>query len=422
MAERQLVTYFRRLTGQGRFGRRPVVSRSAGRRFNGTKLRRALAAALPEWQIFVRRPDGHGEHFTFTRRKQLAALGGVLAVTLWAVVATLMLTHRPDVLASKERRLEAQMASFQAAQDRMASAQKMVGEIAHQIDAVHGDLTVLAQTNEALFHDRPAGGSVPLAKLHVGADPDYDDAALPGGAESKAVRDEVRKLEASLDRLRATYTQAVRVTDGLANERIGDAEQSLRRIGLDPAHLIAAAMKDKGRGGPFVPLGSQSSGEDGGLNTLVGRMETWDAVKMALQSVPLAEPLHVAWEVNSPFGARHDPLNNRTGIHEGVDMGAPYGTPVYATASGTVKMAGPFDRYGFTIDIDHGNGLMTRYAHLSRIKVTVGQKVTRSTVIGLLGASGRTTGPHLHYEVRSAETPRDPLRFISVGRDAAKIR
>ena len=403
MAERQLGAY---------------LSRS-----RGTRARRAISAALPEWQIFVRRPDGRGEHFTFTRRKQLAAVGVVALVSLWAVAATLMLMHRPDELAVKERRLEAQMASFQAAQDRMASAQRMVGDITHEIDTVHGNLTVLAQTNEALFKDRPSGGQLPLAKLHVGADPDYDDAAQPGGSEAKAVREQVRKLEAALDRLRATYSQVVQFTADMAGQRIGEAEQSLRRIGLDPDRLMASAMKTQGRGGPFVPLGNSASpGGDGGLDALVGRMETWDAIKVALQSVPIAEPLHVAWEVNSPFGARHDPLNNRTGIHEGVDMGAPYGTPVYATATGTVRMAGPFDRYGLTIDIDHGNGLMTRYAHLSRIKVTVGQKVTRATVIGLLGASGRTTGAHLHYEVRSAEAPRDPLRFISVGRDAAKAR
>jgi len=386
-------------------------------------MRRVLAAALPEWQIFVRRPDGRGEHFTFTRRKQLALLGCIAAISLWAVAATLMLTHQPDELAAKEQRLEEQMASFHAAQDRMASAQKMVGEITHEIDAVHGNLTVLAETNEALFKDRPSGGQLPLAKLHVGGDPAYDDAAQPGGSEAKAVRDEVRKLESALDRLRATYSQVVQFTADMAGQRIGEAEQSLQRIGLDPNRLVANSLKDKGRGGPFIPLaGSSASGGEAGLNALVGRMETWDNIKVALQSVPIAEPLHVAWEVNSPFGARHDPLNNRTGIHEGVDLGAPYGTPVYATATGTVKMAGPFDRYGLTIDIDHGNGLMTRYAHLSRIKVTVGEKVTRATVIGLLGASGRTTGPHLHYEVRSAETPRDPLRFISVGRDAAKAR
>ena len=353
----------------------------------------------------------------------VAALGVFALVSMWAVVATVMMTHQPDEMVAKERRLEEQMASFQAAQDRLASAQKMVGEITREIDTVHGNLTVLAETSDALFKDRPNAGQLPLAKLHVGTDPAYDDAAQPGGTEAKAARAEVRKLEDALDRLRATYSQVVRLTADQANQRIGEAQQSLQRIGLDPGRLVANSLRDKGRGGPFIPLGgSSASGGEGEINTLVERMDSWNNIKVALQSVPLAEPLHVAWELNSPFGARHDPLNNRTGVHEGIDLGAPYGTPVYATATGTVKMAGPFDRYGLTLDIDPGNGLMTRYAHLSRIKVTVGQKVTRSTVIGLLGASGRTTGAHLHYEVRSAEAPRDPLRFISVGRDAAKAR
>ena len=385
-------------------------------------MRRALLAALPEWQIFIRRPDGRGEHFTFTRRKQLAALGGVAAISLWAVTSTLMLMHQPEEVASKERRLEEQMASYHAAQSRLDAAQKMVGDITREIDAVHTNLTVLAETNAQLSKERPAG-QISLAKLHVGADPAYDDASQPGGSEAKAVRDEVRKLETALDRLRVTYARAVQITADMAGQRIQAAERSLGSIGLDPSRVVANSMKDKGQGGPFIPLGnSAASLGDGGLDTLVERMDRWTNVKMALQTVPLAEPLHVSWEVNSPFGARHDPLNNRTGIHEGVDMGAPYGTPVYATATGTVRMAGPFDRYGLTIDIDHGNGLSTRYAHLSRIKVAVGQKVTRSTVIGLLGSSGRSTGAHLHYEVRTSGAPHDPLRYISVGRDASKAR
>ena len=128
------------------------------------------------------------------------------------------------------------------------------------------------------------------------------------------------------------------------------------------------------------------------------------------------------YEINSPFGARSDPLNRRAAIHEGVDLGAPFGSPVYATGEGVVEFAGPWDRYGLTIEINHGGGVVTRYAHLSRIKVKEGQKVTRATVIGMLGTSGRSTGPHLHSEVRLSDTPKDPLKFIAAGEDAPQIR
>ncbi len=401
-----------------------MADRQAGSLYDGgPKLgfRQKITAFLPEWQVFIRRRDGRSEHFTFTPRHQTVLLATVAALSLWAVAATLMLSHQPEELADKERRLEELMASYRSAEHRLVSAQKMVGDITHEIDAVHSNLQVLAETNAALAHDG-AGESMPLSGVHVAGDPAYDDAGQPGGPEAKVVRDEVHRLEAALDRLKATYNRVVQGTVGNANQRINEAEHSLQRLGIDTDRLVGEQLKQRGRGGPFIPATSNPAGSDAGLNRLVERMERWDNIKATLQALPLAEPLHSDWEINSPFGARHDPLNNLTGVHEGVDLGAPYGTPVYATATGTVKMAAAYDRYGLTVDIDHGNGFSTRYAHLSRIKVVTGQKVTRNTVIGLLGATGRTTGAHLHYEVRVADSPRDPLKFISVGRDAPKAR
>jgi murein DD-endopeptidase MepM/ murein hydrolase activator NlpD len=158
------------------------------------------------------------------------------------------------------------------------------------------------------------------------------------------------------------------------------------------------------------------------LSDVLARLDRWNSIKAVTVALPLAEPLHDEWEMNSPFGARSDPLNETAGMHEGLDMGAPMGTPVYATGEGHVKMAGPYDRYGLTVDVDHGNGFVTRYAHLSQIKVHPGQKVTRETVIGLLGNTGRTTGAHLHYEVRIEDVPRNPITYITAGRDASKAR
>ncbi len=386
-----------------------------------SKIQRAARVALPEWQVFIRRPDGRSDQFTLTRGRQLWLLAGIAGVSLWASAATMMLAHQPEELASKERQLEELMASYHSAQHRLTAAYKMVGDITREIDTVHTNLEVLAQSNAALAKDRPgAGADVP--KVHIASDPAYDENGQPGASEAKATRDEVHKLEASLDRLKVTYSKVVQYTADQAGQRIAEAQHSLQHLGLDPDHLASVAAKDvKGRGGPYVAMPGQPA-MDSGLDTLVDRMGRWDNMKAALQAVPLAEPLHQSWEVNSPYGARNDPLNTRTGFHEGVDMGAPYGTPVYATGAGVVRMAGPYDRYGLCIDVDHGNGLMTRYAHLAKIKVVVGQKVSRATVIGLLGNSGRTTGAHLHYEVRVADSPKDPLKFISAGHDVPKAR
>jgi murein DD-endopeptidase MepM/ murein hydrolase activator NlpD len=382
-------------------------------------MRRLLAAAIPEWQVFIRRSNGSSEHFTITRKHQGITLAVLAAIAVWALVASMLLGQQPDELTAKERQLEEMMASTRTAQHRLASSQRLIGDMAREVDQVHANLLMLAESSVSLAKD---GGRVaaPVRRSRIVDDASLNDDALPGGTEVKGVRDQVRRLEGSLDRLKATYAQVVAGIADTAGNRVADAERSLTRLGLNPEQLMQRIQRDAGRGGPFVPV--PASMQEPGLSNLLSRMEQWATIKAVYAKLPLDEPLHQGFEVNSPFGARHDPLNHRTGIHEGVDLGAPFGTPVYATAEGVVEFAGPWDNYGLTIDIDHGNGVATRYAHLSRIKVKEGQRVTRSTVIGLLGNSGRSTGAHLHYEVRVADTPRDPLKFISVGRDAPKIR
>lgn len=372
---------------------------------------------LPEWQVFVRRPNGSAEHFTVTRKRQLMLLAGIGALAFWAGTATTLLTHRPEELVAKERELEQLMALTRAAQHRLASTEKVVAEIAREVDTVHTNLVTLAQSSDTLAKDRPAA-KVPARRATP--EPAYDDDSLPGAAEAKVVRERVRALEASLDRLRVTSAKAVHQTAEAAGDRIAETERQLSRLGLDPNRLVAAPKRSPGQGGPFIPA---RGGEEAGMGTLIERMQHWSGMKAAMQRLPLADPIRgFRYDFNSGFGNRNDPLNNRTGVHEGIDLGAPTGTPVYATGDGVVTLAAPWDRYGLTVDISHGNGVVTRYAHLSKIKVKDGQKVSRSTVIGLVGNTGRSTGAHLHYEVRVADVAKDPLKFISVGRDAPKVR
>lgn len=120
----------------------------------------------------------------------------------------------------------------------------------------------------------------------------------------------------------------------------------------------------------------------------------------------------VVGAVRSPFGSRSDPLSGEGAFHSGIDLTAPIGTEVRATADGTVEAVGFSGNYGKRIIIDHGNGVETRYAHLSEFHVVPGQEVRRSEVIGLSGATGRVTGPHLHYEVRVAGTPVNPFKYL----------
>ncbi|MBE1236734.1 M23 family metallopeptidase [Phaeovibrio sulfidiphilus] len=114
---------------------------------------------------------------------------------------------------------------------------------------------------------------------------------------------------------------------------------------------------------------------------------------------------------------RSDPFNGLAARHEGVDMGAPRGTPIAATAPGKVVYAGWRGRYGRVVDVDHGVGLLTRYAHMDAITVQMGQKLEKGDVIGTVGSTGRSTGPHLHYEIRVNGRPRNPQIFMKAGKD-----
>jgi murein DD-endopeptidase MepM/ murein hydrolase activator NlpD len=123
--------------------------------------------------------------------------------------------------------------------------------------------------------------------------------------------------------------------------------------------------------------------------------------------------------MTSGFGGRVDPFNGRLAIHTGVDFRGDYGATVRATAAGKVTIAGPMGGYGKMVEIDHGNGLSTRYAHLSAIAVQEGQTIESGAVIGAIGSTGRSTSPHLHYETRIDGEPIDPLRFLRAGEKLA---
>ena len=131
--------------------------------------------------------------------------------------------------------------------------------------------------------------------------------------------------------------------------------------------------------------------------------------------MPLRMPLSGDASVSSPFGYRGDPFLGLLALHPGVDLVQAYGDEIHATGAGRVVHAGPMGGYGIMVEIDHGNGLATRYAHMSEVLVEEGQEVAKGAVLGRIGSSGRSTGPHLHYEVRVDGEPVDPERFLRAG-------
>ncbi len=137
------------------------------------------------------------------------------------------------------------------------------------------------------------------------------------------------------------------------------------------------------------------------------------ALAGASLTVPLGRPAAAAW--SQDFGVRRDPFTGRPAFHPGVDIPAPRMTPIYATAQGVVTFTGLRSGYGSTVEVDHGEGLMTRFAHLAAISVKLGQRVDTHTRLGAVGSSGRSTGPHLHYEIWRNGRAQDPGRFLRAG-------
>ena len=129
-------------------------------------------------------------------------------------------------------------------------------------------------------------------------------------------------------------------------------------------------------------------------------------------AIPSRRPID-AMALTSAFGTRNDPFNGRRARHNGIDIPSPIGTPIYATADGTIGRAQRLGGYGNYVEIEHGNAIQTRYGHMSAIAVSSGQPVRRGDIIGYVGSTGRSTGPHLHYEVRIAGAPVNPLPFIA---------
>lgn len=195
-------------------------------------------------------------------------------------------------------------------------------------------------------------------------------------------------------------------------------EKMFKQAGLSPDTLLSAVRKGySGSGGPLTPLslstkGLPSSQDENRANAILQSLDNMNLYKIAAFKTPFAMPVQDVVRFTSGFGGRNDPINGARRQHEGQDFAGNYGTPIYATADGTVISAGWSNGYGRLIKIQHSYGIETRYAHLSQIRVNVGQKVSRGERIGDMGNSGRSTGTHLHYEIRIGGSAINPMTFI----------
>lgn len=231
------------------------------------------------------------------------------------------------------------------------------------------------------------------------------------------MKSRVTRLQARLSDVRQSQESLLgRITDATISD-IKRAENIIKQTGLSVERLIKSRTPPQGAsGGPFIPLNAPASGPfELSLTSIYTHMDRWETLQRAVQHLPLVSPVE-QYYVASRFGRRRDPINKRWAVHKGLDLAGPAGQKVRSPAMGRVVYAGNKGLFGRFIEIDHGAGIRTRYGHLRRVLVKRGQRVTRRQEIGILGSSGRSTGPHVHFEILVNGRQVNPAKFLKAGR------
>ena len=347
---------------------------------------------FPEREFFMR-SQGQVRFVTITSRMQMAAAGlAVAAIGAWGVSMGVVAVSQYQTQWERSSLLERE-AEVAKSESRVAAYRKDINEVAGQIGR---RMEFLEEATEMLPEDVVANDTVS----------DSSDEATKAVAKISAVMPEAAEL-ARIEARQLAYAE--RLTR-YADRRAARAENALRRLGLNPRMVLASART--AQGGPFEKL---STGADGSLDPRFERLALslarMSALEDGLDSVPQVMPADMRM-ISSGFGSRRDPLNGRAAMHAGLDFRGPKGSPIRAAAEGRVSFVGTRPGYGRTVEISHGNGLLTRYAHMSGWKARVGQQVEAGDVIGLIGSTGRSTGPHLHFEVRINGRAVNPRPFL----------
>ena len=351
-----------------------------------------LRSWFPEREFFMR-SQGQVRFITISSRMQIAAAS--LAV---AVIGGWGLSM--GVMAFSQYRAESARLSLLEREAEVAKSESRVAAYRDDIDEVAGDIArrmeFLEEATEMLPDDVVAEDTVS----------DSTDEAAETVAKISAVMPEA----ATLARLEARQLTLTERLTRFADRRSARAEEALRELGLNPRSVLAAART--AQGGPFEKLSTSRDGSlDPRFERLALSLARMDALERGLSGIPQVMPADIRM-ISSGFGYRSDPFNGGAAMHAGLDFRGNVGAPIHAAADGKVTFVGTKSGYGKVIEISHGNGMMTRYAHMSAWKARAGQVVSAGDMIGLIGSTGRSTGPHLHFEVRIHGRAVNPRPFL----------
>ncbi|MGB7406030.1 MAG: peptidoglycan DD-metalloendopeptidase family protein [Pacificimonas sp.] len=342
---------------------------------------RAIGRWFPDRELYLR-SDGQVRFLRVSQRFQLSfvALAMLLGIA-WAVSSTIMLVRQVQA--------EALHAEVEAKAHEVANTERAVA-------GYRGSVEERAARIEARQAELEA-----IARDHFGNDLTIDEGGGETGAAGADVIPGAGRL-ATAEARQLAFLGAARVA---AKARFDRMRTQVTSLGLSPARYLT---RPGGQGGPLIPA------MEDGADDLVALEETLAAITQlsnGLSALPTLMPSTTA-RLTSRYGVRRDPLTGRAAMHMGQDFGGAHGEAILAAADGIVVKARRLAGYGKLVVIDHGRGVKTRYAHLSRIDVRPGQRVAQGERLGGMGSTGRSTGTHLHFEVRVDGKAVDPRPYL----------
>lgn len=435
------------------------------------KLHKLLESFFPERRVFLK-SDNDTRFIRLRSGTQLIALAGSSLIVAWTIVATAIIlmdsigagnfreqakrdqtTYKQrlnDLSLQRDKRAEEAL----AAQERFTSALTQISIMQSQLLSsetrrreMESGIEVIQNTLRSTMKDRetvrnqlaqfdkqsPNGETQKVNKVVApnGLIDFVAGALTRTAAERDQTTDDMQtalitaedlKLEIAL--MQEENDQIFRQLEEAMTISVAPLDKMFRSAGMSTERIIEQVRgRYSGQGGPLTPLVFSIQGDlkpspdNLRANKILNQMDQLNLYRIAAQKAPFATPVKSAFRFTSQFGLRRDPKTGGRRMHRGVDFAASSGTPIYATADGVVTHSGWHSGYGRLIKIQHEFGIETRYAHLSRLKVKVGQRVSRGDRIGAMGSSGRATGVHLHYEVRVGDKAVNPMIYIKAAND-----
>lgn len=367
---------------------------------------------FPDRELIVR-ANGQVAYIQLSHRRQMLWIGLGLIVTAWLTYSSVSYVIFDRRLAAKNIEIAQAVTAYNDLQHNLTDAERKYVGVRRDLDDKNVSLQKTLDQNVSLRRNLDAA-SIMLDSVVA------QRSRIAG--ERQILEQRTAALEARLKSMQAAQADLLGRLDKRTLTGIAQIERVVAMTGLDADKMLArsGASRAGGQGGPYVPA---LGGYDGvgfiepvsySTSALDVNADRLEGLRHVLRQLPLGTPT-AKYRISSGFGVRRDPLNGTAAVHYGLDMAGQMGQTITATAPGKVISAGRNGFYGKMVEIDHGMGITTRYGHMSGITVEEGQIVAAGDKIGTMGSTGRSTGIHVHYEIRVDNKPVNPMKFIKAG-------